>query len=122
MSSKPDSPDQLFREFVRRANAGDIDGVVALYAPDAKVYFSPDKATQGHEQIRAALEAMLAGGVTLSDTGQRTSIVVGSLALTSATLGEAQFTAEVAERQADGSWLWVIDHPSFTSPDFLAAE
>lgn len=122
MSSKPDSPAQLFREFVRRANAGDIDGVVALYAPDAKVYFSPDKATQGHEQIRAALEAMLAGGVTLSDTGQRTSIVVGSLALTSATLGEAQFTAEVAERQADGSWLWVIDHPSFTSPDYLAAE
>ena len=122
MSTHLHSPDQLFREFVRRANAGDVDGLVALYAPDAKVYFSPDKAAHGHDEIRAALESMLAGGATFDDSGQRKTIVVGTLALTSATGGGARFTAEVAEQQADGSWLWLIDHPSFTSPDYLAAE
>jgi hypothetical protein len=34
---------------------------------------------------------------------------VGDLALTSTRLGSGQVTAEVARRQPDGTWRWVID-------------
>jgi hypothetical protein len=33
----------------------------------------------------------------------------GDIALTSSTLINGDITAEVARRQPDGSWLWVVD-------------
>lgn len=117
-----DSPDKIFHAFVERANAGDIDGIVALYREDAKVYFAPDAASTGHDEIRRAVEKMLEGRSTFSAEGQRKTIVVGDLAMTSASFGGKAFTAEVAQKQPDGTWLWVLDHPNFTSDDYLASE
>lgn len=112
------SPDQLFQEFVRRANDRDVEGLVALYTPDAKVYFTPSVASEGHDQIRESIKRMLASDPVFSVDGQRNTIIVGDLALTSAA-GSMGFTAEVAQLQNDGSWLWVIDHPNFTSTTYL---
>ncbi|KOG56028.1 ketosteroid isomerase, partial [Streptomyces varsoviensis] len=53
-------PEDLARLFVERANAGDIEGVVALYEPDAVLAFPPGGQTVGREAIRAALERLLA--------------------------------------------------------------
>jgi len=36
-------------------------------------------------------------------------IVGGDLALASARLPDGSVTAEIARRQADGTWLWVVD-------------
>ncbi len=36
----------------------------------------------------------------------------GDLALTSTRLAGGSATAEVARRQPDGSWLWIIDQPN----------
>lgn len=117
------SPDLLFREFAKRANAGDVDGLVALYTKDAKVYFAPEKASTGHDEIRASVIEMLKLGATFSDDPQRKSIVVGDVALTSASFRDGKMvTAEVAQRQSDGSWLWVLDHPNFTAENYLASE
>ena len=121
MSTAITSPDQIFREFVKRANAGDVDGLVALYREDAKVYFSPEKASNGHEEIRAAIVKMLEIRASLSDKGQRKTIIVGDLAMTSAFSAGKAFTAEVAQRQPDGTWLWLLDHPNFTAENYLAA-
>jgi len=40
---------------------------------------------------------------------QRPAVIGGDLALTSTRLPDGTVTAEVARRQADGTWCWVID-------------
>ncbi len=39
--------------FLERANADDVDGVVALYEPNAVLAFPPGELAAGPEQIRA---------------------------------------------------------------------
>lgn len=46
-------PEDLSDFFLQRASAGDVEGVVALYAPDAVLAFPPGQLTAGHDQIRA---------------------------------------------------------------------
>jgi hypothetical protein len=38
--------------------------------------------------------------------------VLGELALTSTVLSPETATAEVARRQPDGSWRWILDRPN----------
>ena len=40
---------------------------------------------------------------------QRPAVISGDLALTSTRVADGTVTAEVARRQADGTWLWVLD-------------
>jgi hypothetical protein len=40
---------------------------------------------------------------------QRPAVISGDLALTCTRLPDGTVTAEVARRQADGTWRWVID-------------
>jgi ketosteroid isomerase-like protein len=53
-------PEDLSRLFVERANAGDVDGLVALYEPDAVLAFPPGQVTTGGHAIRQAYERLLA--------------------------------------------------------------
>jgi hypothetical protein len=48
--------------------------------------------------------------LTFTLEGQLPSVVAGDLALTSAMLAPGVVTAEVARRQPDGTWRWVIDN------------
>jgi hypothetical protein len=49
-------------------------------------------------------------GLRIGEFGQRRiSFSSGDLALTSTRSPDGTVTAEVARRQADGTWLWVID-------------
>lgn len=113
---KAQSPDDLFRFFAERANARDIEGLLDLYETEGVVVFGPGQPSVGREAIREGFVAMLSGDATFSANGQQPSIVVGDLALTSAKLGPDMVTAEVARRQPDGSWKWVIDNPFIASP------
>jgi len=45
-------PADLARLFLDRANAGDVDGVVALYESDAVLAFPPGQITVGAKAIR----------------------------------------------------------------------
>jgi ketosteroid isomerase-like protein len=38
--------------FLERANAGDVEGLVALYEPEAVLAFPPGRLATGHEEIR----------------------------------------------------------------------
>ena len=107
------SPDALFRLFVERANARDLDGLMDLYEPDAIMILGPGQQVVGQDAIRAALGQMLEGNTQFSAEGQRPTIVAGDLAITTAQLGPDMVTAEVARQQMDGTWLWVIDNPNF---------
>lgn len=112
--AKATKPEELGQLWLERASAGDIDGILDLYEPDAAMYFK-GRASAGHDALRAAYEAMLAGRPQLVAFANGTPRVVGDLALTSTVLPlenpvlSGAITAEVARRQPDGTWLWVID-------------
>ena len=100
-----------------RTNDQDLDGVMALYAPDAVMVLMDGTTVTGTAAIREQLAGVLAlqGRMTI-----RTRYVVeaGDLAVLSnewtITAGDqtmSAVTAEVARRQPEGGWLYVIDHP-----------
>jgi ketosteroid isomerase-like protein len=103
-------PNDLERFFIARANAGDLDALVDLYEPDAVLMTVPTgHIATGRREIRDALEQMLTERREFVLGDQRSPIVSGDLALTSTRLADGAVTAEVARRQPDGTWLWVID-------------
>jgi hypothetical protein len=103
-------PEDLGRFFVERGDAGDVEGLVALYEPDAVVAFPKGRMTIGTDAIRTVYRELLAGRPTFTGTGQP-AIVNGDLALTS-TRTASGATVEIAHRQPDGTWLWTIDQPA----------
>jgi len=115
-------PEDLGRFFIDRVNAGDVDGVVALYESDAVLMSPPGQVTTGSPAIRQVYEWLLAGKPTLTAT-LRPTVQSGDLALTSVQwsmrmtgrdgqpLTLSGTSAEVVHRQPDGTWLWVIDQP-----------
>ena len=105
-------PNDLGRFFVERANAGDVEGLLALYEADAILAFPSGKLAVGREAIRATYERLLADRPEFLPGEQATALVNGDLALTSTRLVGGGATAEVARRQPDGNWLWAIDQPN----------
>jgi ketosteroid isomerase-like protein len=105
-------PEDLGRFFVERANAGDVEGLVALYEPDAVLAFPPGTLSKGTRAIRQAFTDFIATGARLTPGAPQPALRVGDLALTSTRLGGGDATAEIARRQPDGTWLWLIDQPS----------
>ncbi|WP_086827584.1 nuclear transport factor 2 family protein [Allokutzneria sp. NRRL B-24872] len=106
-------PNDLGRFFIERGNAGDVDGLVALYEPDAVLAFPPGSVATGHIEIREVYEQFVAAAPVLSPGKQHPALVSGDLALTACTLDNGDVTVEIARRQPDGSWLWVVDQPVF---------
>lgn len=108
------SPEDLTRLFVERANDRDVDGLVALYEPDAIVAYPPGCQTAGHDAIRELYEKMLALNLHFEPEPPLSTLALGDLALTAtAARDEAGARAQVARRQPDGSWLRVLDRPDF---------
>jgi ketosteroid isomerase-like protein len=102
-------PQDLERLLVSREREGDVDGMVALYEPHAVLDCGDGRLIQGREAIRAFYAALVATGRKFDFGDQRPAIISGDLALTSTRSLDGSVTAEVARRQVDGTWLWVID-------------
>jgi ketosteroid isomerase-like protein len=102
-------------------NAGDVDGLVALYEPDAAMATPDGGIVRGHTAIREQWAAFVALGGTIAMV-TRHAVEAGDGALLS---NDWQFvgggmelssrTSEVARRQPDGTWKYVIDHPYWGS-------
>ncbi len=108
---RPAQPEDLGRFFLERGNAGDVDGLVALYEPDAVLAFPTGQVVVGSQAIRQVYAQLLAGKPTFT-AEPRPALRNGDLALTSTRLAGGGATVEVARRQPDGTWLWVIDQPN----------
>jgi uncharacterized protein (TIGR02246 family) len=108
--------------FEHAFNAGDLEALMALYEPDAALIPQPGAVAEGTAAIRDSLRWFLdrGGQITLAT---KLVLRVGDLAflsnrwsLTGATMPDGSpaelgaTTAEVARRQPDGSWLYVIDN------------
>lgn len=104
-------PEDLARLFIAFANAHDLGGLVSLYAPDAVLAGMNGEMAIGHAAIREVYAAMLAAHSHFTAGEAAPTLLRGDLALTSTRLINGKITAEVAQRQADGSWLWVLDQP-----------
>ena len=116
----PEAVDRLFGE---RVNAGDVDGVVALYEPTGTLVRQDRTAATGHAAIReeiATLVAMhptLAMHVTHVVAGGDVAMLYNDWNATLTPPGREAITiagraSEVVRRQPDGSWLFVIDDPN----------
>jgi ketosteroid isomerase-like protein len=108
-------PQDLERLLVSRQHAGDVDGMAALYEPEALLDSGGGTLTQGREAIRKLFGELVATGRKFQMGEQRPALVCGHLALTSTRLPDGIVTAEVARRQNDGTWLWVIDQFSLAA-------
>ena len=101
-------PQALERFLVVRENWGDAEGMAALYEPDA-VLDGNGRRVAGRDAIREFFGELIAAGRKFELGVQRPALISGNLALTSTVLPDGTVTAEVARRQPDGTWLWVID-------------
>lgn len=105
------TPQDLSRLLVERLNAGDVDGLVALYEPDAVLALPQGRIAKGAAQIHAAYEQIVSDLPPVVPGQQQVTLLHGDLALTSTRLSNGDTTAEVARRQPDGTWRWVLDQP-----------
>ncbi len=105
-------PEDLARLFVERANAGDADGLVELYAPDAVLGYPPGQTTVGRDAIRALFGQMLENAPHFQLEEPAPTLRYGDLALTSTRpADDAGARSQVARRQPDGTWLRILDRP-----------
>ena len=107
-------PEDLARFFVARANDGDAEGLARLYEPDAVLACPGGKCAVGSAAIRRYFTAMLAQRPKFEPGEQRPALRTGDGALTSSRLVNGAVTAEIARKQADGTWLWAVDQPSIS--------
>ncbi len=117
-----DDPGQLGRLFAERANVGDLEGMLALYEQDA-TFVGPDGGSaSGRDAIRERLEGLLAMSPQITPTSSQVvmagevALISGSWRMTlgangSETAGFDGASTEIARRQPDGGWLYLIDHP-----------
>jgi ketosteroid isomerase-like protein len=110
-------PDDLTRLFVERANAGDAAGIAALYEPEAVMAYPPGEVTVGRDAILALWEQVLSNAPTFEPEPPLPTLVSGDVALTSTSARDGTGgRAQVARRQADGTWLRLLDQPEIGPP------
>jgi ketosteroid isomerase-like protein len=110
-------PEDLTRLFVERSNAGDPDGVAALYEQDAVMAYPPGGQTVGRAAIRDLWASVLEHGPHFELEDPLPTLVSDGIALTStAPKDGAGARAQVVRRQPDGSWLRLLDYPEFVAP------
>ena len=110
-------PEDLTRLFVERANAGDAEGIALLYEEDAVMAYPPGQTTVGRAAIRALWEEVLSHGPHFEPEEPLPTLRSGDIALTSTPpRDKAGARAQVVRRQADGTWLRLLDQPEFVHP------
>ena len=110
------TPGDLHSAVQSAFNSGDVDSLVDLYEDDAWL-FGPSGPVQGANAIRGAWSELLAMAGPIEMVTQYV-IEQGDIALLSncwtSTVGDDELsavTAEVARRQSDGTWKYIIDNP-----------
>jgi ketosteroid isomerase-like protein len=111
-----EAPEAIHAKVESAFNAGDLEGLVALYETDA-LMVTPEGDATGLDAIRGNWERLLALEATMT-LSTSYAIRNGDLALlrndylvSGPGLEFRGSTTEVARLQGDGSWRYVIDHP-----------
>lgn len=120
---RANTPSELYELFGEYFSAGTIELLSTLYEEDAAILPAPGQYGQGKDAIHQALGAFIALNGTFS-IGSPVVVEAGDIALLAAkwTLAGGKDaegndvnlsgqTSDVARRQPDGTWLFVIDCP-----------
>lgn len=113
---------QLPIAFADYFSAGDLDGLLALNAPDAVFVPSPGEAVTGADNVRAALEQFLALTLPITMTVRHaftsgsTGLVVADWTISGtgpdgSHVALAGTTADVAVFDEIAGWRYLIDNP-----------
>lgn len=117
------TPQELHTLFVENFNAGNLDGLMALYEPGAVIVSEPGgPSTHSRQALRAGLEGYLAlkAQITLETI---MAVQADDLALLRSEwrltgtgpdgkpVDMTHQSAEIGRRGPDGVWRYVIDHP-----------
>lgn len=116
------TPQELQPLFVAVFNGGDLDALLALYEPNAALATQSGVPQVGTEKLEDSFRTIIGmkGKMSLDTTyvveTDGIALLRGSWSMESMTpVGKAVtmkgHSIEVARRQPDGSWLFVIDHP-----------
>jgi uncharacterized protein (TIGR02246 family) len=110
-------PEDLTRLFVERANAGDAEGLAALYEEDAVMAYPPGSQTVGRAAIQQLWQEVLTHEPHFEPEAPLPTLISGDIALTSTPPSDGSGArAQVVRRQPDGTWLRLLDQPEFVSP------
>ena len=111
-------PHEMNEAFARAFNARSLDAMLALYEPRAVHQAGPNETQIGFEAIGRELQQLLQAPGTMTSRNNF-CIEHGDLALLRAdwdvVAGDGAIiasgsSAEIARRQPDGTWRYVIDH------------
>ena len=108
-------PNDLERFFVERANTGDVEGLVTLYEANAMLVSPDGEKIIGTDQIRKFFTDYLKEHPKFSPSIQAPARCSGDIALTSSRHSSGDISVEIARRQANGNWLWVVDQFALTN-------
>lgn len=107
----------LHGQYEEAMNAADLDAMSDLFDLEARVHLPDGVIVAGRDAVREVYAALFAQGASIRLT-TRFGTEVGDLALLSCSWegvsgGQKMsgVSAEVARRQADGRWAFLIDNP-----------
>ncbi|MFI5985296.1 YybH family protein [Streptomyces sp. NPDC051555] len=115
-------PQVIGRSFNERCNAGDLDGLLALYEPDAVMVDETGRPHRGTTELRSFFTAMLSVEPTVrtvaatvvvhEDVAQGSTHWQLDVTAPDGTVSRTEgHAAELLRRQPDGTWLVAIDNP-----------
>jgi uncharacterized protein (TIGR02246 family) len=121
-ASKPQQPQDWPGLFTRRLNAGDLDGAVALYEPEARFVTRSGETLVGRDKVRRVLAGLIGAktrmqskvvqAVTVGDVAVLYTDFEGTTVESSGKTVEIRSKAiEVLRRQPDGAWRLIVGDP-----------
>lgn len=111
-----ESPSEICRLFQKYMAQGDIESALGLYEPDIVFMNQAGEAKRGIEELREELAPLAAAKATF-EFEIKQLIQAGDIALThtewnlSMPKPSSLYAIEVARRQSDGTWRWLIGDP-----------
>ena len=111
------SPKEVHELFLDAFNRADLDALAALYEANGLLVTRSETAI-GRDAIRAAYRRILSRGGrmelqtrTVVDSGDGLALLHAAWTLHRNGTAISGISTEVVRRQADGSWLFVLDEP-----------
>ncbi|WP_460727972.1 YybH family protein [Nocardia heshunensis] len=119
-------PNQLPALFEERLNAGDIEGVLSLFAPDATMRTTTGAVISGRTALHQEISGTVAARGHLTNVGRHVLVAADTALLVTdwtmeidgadgSRVAPTGTTANIARRLADGEWRFALLNPLGTA-------